>query len=215
MHTRIRMDGLAGRVIDQMKELGVKPRFHGNGFTQAQLNGTQRLHVFDPNLPPIPDHNATIHDHVFEMESRILLGVVEHVIYGRWHSGPPQFFDTYRVDRATDTLVREGGKSAYGVIGWHKMSAGSSYFFGAGHMHETKAGGYAATLMTKIPVPGADLDNKEPFVLCPVGEVPVDAFDPKWQPEQDEMWSAIYRVLRMLTPTGMGLIDTALKNRQA
>jgi hypothetical protein len=54
-----------------LKERGVRPRVHGNGFIQVDLTADTRLHVWGDKRIPRQNVYTPIHDHVFGFESTI------------------------------------------------------------------------------------------------------------------------------------------------
>lgn len=197
-------------LIDALRRLERTPRFHGNGFTQLPLTEKTRLHVWDERLKPLLDHNATIHDHIFEMHSTVLAGELVHRTYreGTFH-GEYHAFDRYRVDREEDTLKLEREHVCYVKDGTYHMAAGSRYTFPVRHMHDTEVNGRAVTLMRKERV----YDQMEPWVLCPVGEKPMDAFkiDPAHDARHpDALWDVIHEATKNLGPWAHTQIRNAL-----
>lgn len=195
---------------DRLRQLGNKPRFHGNGFAQLYLNDRQRLHVWDPTLAPLSDHNATIHDHIFDMKSTVLLGTIVHKVYDEGtFAGDHVGFDRYRVDRELDRLVLDRELVLYGLVGVYRMNVGSNYYFPHRRMHDTDwTGGHAATLMEKTKV--WDL---EPWVLCPVGERPKNAFDldPAHAARNEKaLWDVIDRAVENLSLASHDLLEAAI-----
>ena len=63
-----------------IKDKGLIPRLHGNGFIQLDLNGKDRLHVWHPDLPK-QEFPTPIHDHKFSFKSHILYGELTHIEY--------------------------------------------------------------------------------------------------------------------------------------
>ena len=185
-----------------------RPRFHGNGFTQLPLSATRRLHVWHPHLPPIPGHNATIHNHVWDMQSRVLLGTLVHRTWNvvRDYSGRCTH-DIYQLGEARPD--RHSGVCRLELTGEYQMAAGSVYVFGVNQWHESEAAGLTATLMEKRRSISAHPEAR-PLVACPHGEHPVDAFAPEHQPSEDDMWSAIDAAVRHMTADARAEIESCL-----
>jgi hypothetical protein len=71
------------------------PRVHPNGFIQLDLSPDhrRRLHIWHPD---VPDQGVqSIHDHVFDMESQVILGLLGQRLYEMHPDGDPH--DLYRV----------------------------------------------------------------------------------------------------------------------
>jgi hypothetical protein len=178
------------------------PRFHGNGFVQLPLGGSRRLHVWHPSLPPIEGHNATIHNHVWDMQSRVLLGCLTHRTYDvvRDYYSLRCTHDLYQLgEHRPDVPV---GLCTVALRDEYHMSAGSVYVFGAGRFHESDSEGLTATLMEKRPGT-AYLRSERPLVVCPRDEPPVDAFAPDYQPSEYVMWDAIGEALDLMGPESL------------
>jgi hypothetical protein len=198
---------------ETLRKLSSKPRFHGNGFTQLYLTPQHRLHVWDERLQPLFEHNATIHDHIFDMRSHVLMGEVVHRVYEEGtFRGDYQAFDRYRVDKEEDTLKLDREHVCYLKSGTYRMVGGSSYSFPVRHMHDTEVYGRAVTLMKKEQV----WPNMEPWILCPVGEKPKDAFalDPMHKARNvDQLWDAIDRALTDISPWATELIAKVIAEK--
>jgi hypothetical protein len=189
-------------LLERLKALGGTLRFHGNRFTQYHLPNQTRLHVWDPQLPPLFKHNVTIHDHVFEMHSTVLYGELVHSVYEEGSTclgiGQYKLYDRYKVDRDEDVLKLDRESVPYEHSGTYRMTAGSMYRFPPRRMHDTAIIGVvrAVTLMKKCRVQ-ADL---EPWVLCPTGEMPMSALDSDLAHQQgvtqEVMWEVIERAVR-------------------
>lgn len=180
-------------LLSKLMAAGRPPRFHGNGFTQLPLGGQRRLHVWHPHLPPIPGHNATIHNHVWDMQSRVLLGQLTHRTYHVEDDPHPRSEATHDIWRLGEQRpdIPEGFASVR-ITGEYSMWAGSHYVFGQGQWHESDADVMTATLMEKRYT-GAH--HHRPLVACPLGEAPVDAFAEEHQPSLDQMWRVVEDVL--------------------
>lgn len=198
-------------MIDLLRSLGTAPRFHGNGFVQLPLPSGRRLHVWHPMLPPIPGHNATIHNHVWDMQSRVLLGHLLHVTYEMFsavfHMGQATH-DIYEVgEQAPDT---RSGRCVCRVTGEYTMAAGSVCVFPEGQWHESHMA-YPDTITATIMEKRAAREDARPLVACPVGETPTDAFAPEHQPLDLIMWRAVEAATHDMTPSARRELEEALR----
>lgn len=208
-------------VID-LRLAGAKPRVHGNGFIQLDLDvaGRTRLHVWDDRIPrqssPTP-----IHDHVFALRSRVLCGTLIHeelTPVARDQGGTHRIFRAQQEEGTQNTiLVPDVGEVVLDVEQRLVLGAGSVYTFPAYALHQTNYRGTTATIMRKIPAshpggcmagsesrcapPGscACFDYGRPRVLVPVGAEPDnefrrDAFAP------EPLWLIIAEALSMVRP---------------
>lgn len=188
-------------LLPQLMSAGRQPRFHGNGFTQLPLGSIRRLHVWHPSLPPIEGHNATIHNHVWDMQSRVLLGCLTHRTYSIEQEPHPESratHDIYMLGEERPDISQ--GYAEIRLSGEYHMAAGSVYIFSQGEWHESDADGLTATLMEKRPVTEFRATSllaggHRPLVACPRGEEPVDAFAQEHQPTPEAMWRAIEDVI--------------------
>lgn len=178
------------------------PRFHGNGFIQLPLPSGRRMHVWDPEMVPIPHHNATIHNHVWDLQSRILHGTLVHrtlevVRTAKQYCTHDIYIAKHDPDRESLEKYHDGWAMVRSV-GEYQMVAGSVYVFPAGQFHETEHDGITVTVIEKR-TPEESIING-PLVVCPLGESPVDAFDPAFQPPQEAMWRLVDRAVSELSP---------------
>lgn len=190
--------------LDFLTNSGFKPRFHPNGFIQLNLNknGSTRLHVWpepDSGLKKQESDN-TIHDHIFDMESRILCGKLTNVVYG-WQGvdairNPDivtRLFEVYQADYPTpkeDSFLHKTNKMGFlNQIDRVTMTRGSEYALSAWQYHDSISQELTATVMHKTNIYGGN-----PRVLCRYGTVPDVVFSRFSNPEE-LMWAQILKVM--------------------
>lgn len=192
---------LAKLAVDKLINISPisKWRLHGNGFLQIplptnNLHFEKRLHVWNPDYFNILSHNSTIHDHVWDMTSKVLLGNLTHITYEVVSTLPEYSLiktpsdnfsifecDVWSVGKAnekglgnklnTDTTIPRYARQT----GEYSLPAGSQYKFAKNQFHETPASNRCVTLMTKEL--SSVEDGKRPNIIVPFEEKPVDAFD--------------------------------------
>lgn len=193
-------------VIDVLRGSGREPRFHGNGFTQLYVGEKMRLHVWHPDLKKFDEHNAQIHNHRYDVYSRVLYGKLQHAVYEEHYNLTREAnYDKHRSpdnpsieDRPWQIYeVTKSGELEYvggcwlALNGRYYMAAGSEYWFPHPWYHTSDAIDLTVTLFTIGP-------NKveRPRVLCLRGEKPTDAFDASRSPPVDLLWAAIEEALK-------------------
>jgi hypothetical protein len=195
--------------LGHLKATNFEPRFHGNGFVQIYLNANQRLHVWTPELPVVEGNNATIHDHIWNLQSTVLSGRIGHRTYkkvnGRTH-------DLYEIDQARvrnnqPDPFKWSAQCSFNLTGDYTLVEGTDYMFSAGEFHESNAV-QAATLITK----GPDI-IRYPRVVCPAGVPPTQAFAEVYQPPKDQLWKAIEEAIRRMDFEAQGLILEAINTQ--
>lgn len=172
-----------------------KITLHGLGFVQIQLQGSQRLHVWHPELPRRAcfEHSA-IHDHRFSFHSRVLVGEQRNIEYGEFASPDGDYM----------LYLHEGARTACGGRPWvpdgrvhlrvvadFTVSPGNSYEQKAYHFHRTEpaGNGRVATIMQKT----AEF-SRGAHSTCRVGVEPDTDFDRyQWTPAQ--LWEVVRDVL--------------------
>lgn len=163
----------------ELRAAGRKPRVHGNGFLQLDLNdeGTRRLHIWHDDLPR-QTVATPIHDHVFALRSEVILGTLIHEVLepvGAWDEDATHV--TYRAQQEPGTqntiLVPDAGQVKLKVTQRLILKAGSIYTFPAYELHQTDHRGITATIMEKIKAP---LEYGRPRVLVPIGQEPDNEF---------------------------------------
>lgn len=187
---------------DHFKEAGLLPRFHGNGFTQLYLDHSHRLHVWHPLLPMPEENNATVHDHMWDMASQVLVGQVGHLTYDVQAVDGETQYDMYSINQPeaprqahNDVVFTFMSGATVQSTGHYMMQTGSIYHFKAGYFHESVAnpGQLSATLLRK---------NKDileyPRLIVPTGEAPYQAFGVGTQPPEADMWEAIKEALEAM-----------------
>ncbi len=172
--------------LQELRDLGIVPRFHGNGFSQIYIGPTTRLHVWHPDLAPIRDHNATIHNHRYDVVSKIHHGALEH-----------QVFDAIEDEEGGFQInIVQGGGAPMPTVsrvrlkptGRYTMHAGSVYTFPQPLFHTSDANRLTVTVFEQVN----DDRSRQPMVISPFGEAPVDAFDPATAPSTEDLWDALH-----------------------
>lgn len=172
-----------------------KITLHGLGFVQIQLQGSQRMHVWHPELPRRTcfEHSA-IHDHRFDFTSRVLIGTQRNIEYADiWsdegefvmylHEGArsPNGGRPWTPDGRTDMAVLHDDLINAG--GWYRQQA---YKY---HRTEPAGDGRVATIMQKTYE-----GQKGAHSTCRHGVQPDTDFDRyQWSPAQ--LWEAVRDVL--------------------
>lgn len=184
---------------------GHSPRVHPNGFIQLDLDcyapglqqghsgGYRRLHVWNPpgiELPRQPTRTA-IHDHVFDMQSTVVVGKLTQVCYALIiGSGSKHTHQIYRADYngpGDSTLQPTGITGALAKIDEFQISAGGNYTQPAFSFHDSVSQGTVVTVMEKTKIHEGDAS-----VLCEIGKEP-DEFDRRSVMSEAEIWEAIWR----------------------
>ena len=200
---------MVASVMTQLIARQMPIRHHGNGFAQVQLTEDTRMHVWTPKTMEGAGHNATIHDHVFDLHSQVLLGALEHQLYDV-HTG----FTQHPKNHFLYELLPNPGKEWCELVGFcalvprdrYCLAAGSAYSFAKHQFHSSKPKtDYAITLMRKT----SGKRMREPLIVCPKGEAPWNAFagadnDPSW------MYNEIATALKKLDADDTRLIRTLL-----
>lgn len=169
---------------------GASPRFHGNGFIQLPIGPNLRLHIWHNDWGPWADHNATIHDHNYDMSSRVLVGELEHHTYKT--AANKGRYDAYKVQ--DKKLVQTDAGVNLRDNGTYRLMAGSRYTYPVSEIHQVRHIGesMAATIMQRSD---RNLVAPSPRVFCTSGEQPMDAHDVQKHahetPSDDEMWGIV------------------------
>lgn len=206
---------------------GAKPRVHPNGFIQLDLKtpeseewheGKQaghsgadlRLHIWNPPGVELPHQDTVneIHDHVFDMRSTVVKGMLIQRLYefAPFQEEPFQppadvprikpepTHELYRAvydKNSSSRLEPTGERGTLREIQQFPVHAGENYTQPAFTLHDTDAGtGLLVTLMEKTAV-----REGIPKVICPIGTSPDNDFDRATAAPQDILWEAIRRAL--------------------
>jgi hypothetical protein len=191
--------------IHDLKARGARPRVHGNGFIQLDLDPEQRLHIW--GHPDIPKQSVPtpIHDHVFGFHSELLIGRLVNVVYDfmpipyegeTWEVYEPE------VRHGEDTVLQPTGETG-SVRMRHAqlLVAGSSfiseYDFAPFVFHEMFAPEPSATIITKRgPTLRENPTGRKPRVLVPEGVEPDNEFD-RYNNDPNDLWRIIIEVLEL------------------
>lgn len=214
----------AHELVTKAWERGAQPRVHPNGFIQLDLEkpdserwheGKQaghsgadlRLHVWNPPGIELPHQDTIneIHDHVFDMRSTVVRGVLTQCLYEFVIGGIDQVtWEPYPLDHEIYRAVYDKNSSSrlepLGVRGHLRKIVSfpvaadmphPSYSQSAFTLHDSDPGSETVvTLMRKEAV-----HEGIPTVICPVGSPPDNDFDRATAAPQDLLWEAIHKSL--------------------
>ncbi len=129
---------------------------HGLGFIQLKLGGSQRLHVWHPDLPRRNCYEfSSIHNHRFSFNSTILKGSQRNIRADLEVVKPGN--GTHNLISHNGPRSEKGGRESYPVadVNVHEREEeyygpGSTYFMPAFEYHRTPNNGRVITLMTKV-----------------------------------------------------------------
>lgn len=189
---------------------GQNPRVHPNGFIQLDLEPVEgswgeskkrghsgastRLHIWNPPEMLLPHQETVneIHDHVFDMESRVIKGILTQQLYwfviGSIH---PDTHEIYRAvyDKASNSRLEPSGIQGTLITANREVVlAGRSYTQPAFSLHDSQASGTVVTLMTKTEIHEGDAT-----VVCPIDNPPDNEFDRATAAPESVLWDAIER----------------------
>lgn len=171
---------------------GLAPEVHPNGFVQVPLRAdrTRRLHLWHSDIPRQKVRTA-IHDHIFDMYSLCIKGVMRNREFGA-EPDPSGDYEVHQAQtvRCTETNlfpIEQRVRLVRGRV--DTVGAGESYTFPAFRFHESDADDGTVTVMTKC-----DFHVGTARVLVPVGAQPDNSFTRAAMPE-DEVWGWVERLL--------------------
>lgn len=177
----------------------VRPRVHGNGFVQLDLDPRRRLHIFgDPEIPS-QDVPSPIHDHTFGFTSYILKGSLTNLQIGfaeldEGHEWATHMEHMAQVRDREDTILVPTGRSGRAYLERAEgFCAGECYHFRSRLFHETITHGPTVTVIEKDG-PTLSQGGPSPRVLVPIGYEPDNSFNRYAVPEED-LWRIIWRNL--------------------
>jgi hypothetical protein len=170
----------------------LKPRVHPNGFIQLDLPDRHRLHVWPKQPIRAQKTRHTIHDHAFDMTSRVLRGSLVNLVYRE------MLGDSFTVYKASHgmgeetTLVTSGRKCGL----WPEMSksvaVGTSeeYSMEREVLHDSLPVGLTVTIMKKT----MDYPRLTPRIMVPKGVEPDNEFQ-RERYLQADLWAIIDEAL--------------------
>lgn len=188
-------------IIPLLKELG-KPRFHGNGFVQLYLMPDIRLHIWHPDLPPIRNHNAAIHNHRYDMKSTIYAGTLTHTIYDVDVFHPHPDIRVIQLEGASGDFKKpkietsDVGKLIIRHV--YNFAKGSTYTMRRPYFHSSD------NKTNKPIVTIFERSNKSTAfakILCGINDgATTHAFAQETQPDENALWSIISTSLSYANP---------------
>lgn len=179
-----------------------KPRVHGNGFIQLDLDDRRRLHVWGDRRIPRQAVSSPMHDHVFGFQSEVLVGRLVNVVHRVQHVEAHGCFALYQaqpnpLDAHDCKLARVLKSPDVVTITQYAQSlcAGQTYVMEPFVFHETFAPEPTATIMNKFGNTLAQAPKgKRPTVLVPLGTEPSNEFN-RGSFDPEFLWTIIEDVL--------------------
>lgn len=177
----------------------MKPRVHGNGFIQIDLDERRRLHVW--GHPEIPRQKTwhPIHDHVFSFTSTVIVGRVVNVVYqpierphgdGRYEmlQALPPVKDGSQDTKLAPAPVHDpahGKRFDLAVLRTDVVHADETYAMRRFEFHETIPVEPTITVMEKSgPTLAERPSGHRPYVAVPHGVEPDNEFDRDEHPRE-------------------------------
>jgi len=193
-------------LLKHYRDNGAVPRFHGNGFIQLQIAPDTRIHLWHADFPMMPNQNAYIHDHVWPLWSRVLLGRLTNRTY-RLCSGiaaQGKGVDAYYVGNDGPQDTPYDLDAPIFKTGEQRLYEGSAYYLPRFALHSSHRMDQnpVMTIMRKGVVEG----NAKATIICPNGEKPYDAFQPETVFPEESLWGCLDNVFRALPWPTLDLI---------
>lgn len=202
-------------VVDGIQDAdGGNPRVHPNGFIQLDLEdvpaswhashqrghsgASRRLHIWNPPGIELPHQETVneIHDHVFDMRSTVIRGVLTQRLYHFITGIEARFWthELYRAIYAKSSDSRLEPLKVYGMleqINSFEIEEGSSYTQSAFTLHDSDPQGeLVVTVMEKTEILPGDAT-----VVCEFNKPPDNSYDRQNAAPTELLWEAIARAL--------------------
>lgn len=186
--------------LGALRASGRRPRVHGNGFLQLDLDPGRRLHVWGHPAVPRQEVSTAIHNHRFNFESTILVGRVFNLVYTAevvhgdaiTHSAyKPVTRDGEDTELVPCSVPCGAGLKVY-LNHVQVLNPGQTYMMMGSVFHETTSDRPSATVMTKL---GSCPQVEVPWVLVPAGMTPDNEFHRDRVMSEVDMWSVLYDTL--------------------
>lgn len=203
---------------------GRNPRVHPNGFLQLDLvaddeqlpdaslstrirgatkprghSGTRRrLHIWNPPMIELPKQKVvtSIHDHIFDMRSTVVMGTLWQVLYklvpdrfGAWHIA------IARYSGAGESTLHPGDER-FSAVPYNRfpITSGQRYTQPASTFHDSEAHGTVVTVMEKTKI----YPDRDARALVRHGLDPDNSFDRRNAMDEDALWNVIEKTLGMI-----------------
>lgn len=186
--------------IAELKERGIRPRVHGNGFIQVDLTDTTRLHVWGDKRIPRQNVYTPIHDHVFGFKSTLIVGRLFNVVYGysSHQFGDYAVWEPKVTHRENTILERTNKRVRVFPIRTdlvEQNTANRNYEMDPFIFHESFVTEPTVTIIQKWGVTQAEGNPINPRVLTRFDQEPDNHFN-RYDANPDVLWRIIERVLK-------------------
>lgn len=199
------------KLLAEALDKGQNPRVHPNGFVQLDLapvekswdaskkrghsGASRRLHIWNPPGIELPHQKTVneIHDHVFDMKSTVVRGLLYQRLY--WFvvgAEEPPSHELYRAvyDSSNSRLEALGVKGQLRHYRSFPVGSGDSYTQPAFSLHDSDVppGVTTITVMEKTEIHEGDAS-----VVCKLGHPPDNDFNRATAVKKHDLWVAIRR----------------------
>lgn len=188
------------RVVDELRASRREIKLHPGGFIQLSLASDpawrvdgMRLHVWSAGLPQ-RDPRLGIHEHPFEMTSRILLGEIENLDFEVRARSQDDTASHVALEARHSELLPTGQRFAVSCVGRRILRSGDLYRVPKGQFHcSILASPLAVTLIVRSSIDA----HHDPRVLAPAGYCEDEVLGSR-SVDQDTAWNLIDRALSLL-----------------
>lgn len=185
--------------LRDVRNRGVKPRVHGNGFIQLDLANDVRMHVWGDDRIPKQVTETPVHDHMFAFRSFVLRGSLFNRQFMWMESRDiyDHIQSTHMVHRAQvrekeDTVLMPTGElGRLALISEHEVTR--SYQMTPLAIHESVAEALAVTVIVKQGLTLAQ-GGASPRVFVPLGVKPDNDFN-RYATSEDKLWQIIHEAI--------------------
>lgn len=186
--------------IAEMKERGIRPRVHGNGFIQVDMTDTTRLHVWGDKRIPRQNVYTPIHDHVFGFKSTLIVGRLFNVVYGinNQEFGDYAVWEPKVTSRENTVLERTKNRVRVFPIRTdlvEQNTVSRTYEMDPFIFHESFVTEPTVTIMQKWGLTQAQGSPIKPRVLVRFDQEPDNQFN-RYDANPEVLWRIIERVLK-------------------
>jgi hypothetical protein len=186
--------------MDALRKLPQPPRLHPNGFIQLEIVEGLRFHVWPEKPIRVREPATPLHDHVFDLESTVLLGGLIDVAYeidehpeGDYEVCGVTCFASVRRDAALEPT--DGRRYKLRYVRARFIGRGQTYAIPAFAFHDSRPQGLTASLMRMTRF----RKDRSARVLCLPGKRETEPFRRDCSPEElDRAWSEIERASALI-----------------
>jgi len=184
--------------VDSLRESGCVPRWSSSGFIELELNESQSLHFWHPELA-ISSPSQIVHNHQHEFSAQVLSGDLTHQTF--------TFLESLDGDSEIVEVASEAGEETWDTISRGFLNASATYNLKQGSILSFAAAGFhaMAAVRSVVLITRGPVISTTKRAVFKIGEKA--ATGPLTEFTEDDLWNFVDDLLQSKSNAGYHLRD--------